>query len=145
MLKARGWRDEAEWGSGSIHEAIDLDLGEAEVDQQTDFHAGRLEIVDALGVMHIVESLGSLQFNNYPSVDDQISHVLTNDNTIVDDLHPFLLLDGESRLPKFVCQCVLVHLLQKPTPNVLLTTNAHRIISPVNSFNSPPQSSSDTA
>ena len=74
---------------------------------------GRLKVVQALGLMNIVQSLDGLEFDKHQVFHQQISRVLTNTDAIVQDNDASLLHDAEAPLANLMRQRVVVHLLEE--------------------------------
>ena len=97
-----------------MNHALGVQTWVAEVKQQAEMQASRLEIVDALQTMRIVQCFDHLQLDQNRILDQQIHEILADHNTIVYDRGATLLCDSESRRPQLVRQRVLIGLCQKP-------------------------------
>jgi len=102
--------------SKAVGKTLNFESGPAEVEQQAEAQSGCLQVVDALGGVSAVQRLDGFQFDDDGLLDQQFGRVLPDDNAVVANCNPVLLLDGQAGLAQLVGQCVLVILLEKPGP-----------------------------
>jgi hypothetical protein len=71
------------------------------------------------------ERLWHLEQTKDGVLDQHVSGVFPNDDTVVADRDPVLLRHAEARVAQLVRQGILVDLSRNPTPSVFMTSNAH--------------------
>jgi hypothetical protein len=90
-----------------------LELRRTKIDDGSMFETRRPQVAERLGDMLISYGFGSLDFENEPSLQDNVCDVFTDDGAIfVVYSQRLLLLDIQTPLPQTMDQSVLVHFLQ---------------------------------
>jgi hypothetical protein len=98
----------------SADKAADCKAGVAEIQQETQTHAGRAEIVHAPSAMDVMHGLERFQFNEYRLFDQHGDNVLTDDDPIVHHCETVLLSECEACDAQFVRPRVLVNAFSAP-------------------------------
>ena len=62
------------------------------------------------------QRLHSLVFHHDYTFHQHIRRKITNHDAVIVDLNRLFAFDAQLRLPEFMCQCFLIHRLQKPRP-----------------------------
>lgn len=96
-----------------VNNAFYAEAWRTKVKDECDFQSGGVEIVQTLGQVDVIDTLYSLQFYNHLIFDQQISNVVSNNDSIIFHLNRLLLFHLQTSLPQFVKQSVLVNLFQE--------------------------------
>ena len=64
--------------------------------------------------MNLLSEFNRLCFHEHLVLDEEISHIVTNDDTVIEDIQSFLLLDIEPGFLEFMSECIFIYLFQKP-------------------------------
>ena len=75
--------------------------------------AGRLEIIQALRAVNIIECSDRLQLHKHRTLDQQIDGVLSDANAIVLDHHAVLLQDRKAAFAQLMSESILIDLFKK--------------------------------
>jgi hypothetical protein len=90
------WNGEVRECSEPRHNALDLDPGSAEVAQKADLVAHGLQIVQAFGVMNIVQLVHGFQFHQHRVFHQKINSVLANSHTLIEYNYTLLLRHNQA-------------------------------------------------
>ena len=74
---------------------------------------GRLEIIQALRAVNIIECSDRLQLNKHRTLDQQIDGVFSDINAIVLDHHAVLLQDRKAGFAQLMSESILIDLFKK--------------------------------
>jgi len=110
--------------SQAPNDAFDFAARLAEVQQPAQTQARRLEVVQALGTMAIVQCLDGLELHDQHVIHQQVRRVFTDDDTFVPDDDTALLRHGKTDLAKLVASAFSYTFSRNPDPSVLATANA---------------------
>src|SRR3977135_1836444 len=99
--------------SEAEYDALHFETCLAKVDQEAQVQAGRLQIIQALGAVNIVECSDRLQFNEHRTLDQQIDGVSSDINAIVSHHQAVLLRDRKAGLARFMSESILIDLFKK--------------------------------
>jgi hypothetical protein len=95
-----------------VSDPQDLQPGPAEVPQQAETQSGRLEIIEALHRMRVIER--RFQFDDERSLEQQVDIIRPDDHPIICNRDPMLLHDVQPKFAQLVHQRVLTDPFQKP-------------------------------
>ncbi len=90
-----------------------LDSRSSEIQQQANSKTRRLQIVQTLGLMDLIQFRHRFQFNEDTIFYEQVSDVIAGDNSVTSNGYGMLLDDPHSDLAQFMGKSILVHLLQE--------------------------------
>ena len=90
-----------------------LDSRPSEVQQQANSKTRRLQIVQTLGLMDLVQFRHRFQFNQHVLLHQHVSNVFTHDHTSIPHGHRVLLNDLQPNLAQLEGERVLIHLLEE--------------------------------
>lgn len=93
--------DEAS-ASEAEYDALHFEACLAKVDQQAQVQTGRLQIIQTLSSVNIVECSDRLQLNEHRTLDQEIDGVFSDINAIVSDDHAVLLQDRKAGLTQLM-------------------------------------------
>jgi hypothetical protein len=82
--------------SNAVSESMDFDAGFANIEQQTQAQATRLEVIDALRVVCAFQRLHGFQFNDHGALNQHVSELLPDDDVVVPDRDCMLLCHAET-------------------------------------------------
>jgi len=109
--------------------SLDLNARLPEIEQQAQVQSGCLQVIDALGHVRFVERANRFQFNHDGILDQQVSHILARDDTVVMNRNPLLLQNRQPGLAQFMGQGIFINLLRKtstePIHNPKRATDNH--------------------
>ena len=91
-------------GSQASDHAFDFPAWLAEIEQQAERQAGRLQIIGALHPMYVIQCPDRLQLDQKHAFDQQVRAVLANHSARVVYLDAALLLYYEASIPQLVRQ-----------------------------------------
>jgi hypothetical protein len=96
-------------------DTLNFNLWGTKVDEQTDTQPRRLQVVQALGIVHVVESFNGFQLYENARFDNQVGNVITDDHSVILNFQTGLLLKIEGRFSEFVRQRIFVYFFKEST------------------------------
>ena len=78
------------------HNPPDFHAWFCEIDQQTKAVSCSLQIIEALGAMHIIQGPYRFDFDENLPIDQEVNDIFTNDDTVVPDINSSLLYDRQT-------------------------------------------------
>lgn len=106
-------------------EAFDLQPGVAEVNQQAEIQSSRLEIIQTLRTVDIIQRSDRFQLNQYSVLYQQVGSIFANNDTVVTHDDAVLLEHIQIGISKFVRKRIFIHFFQEAsTERVLYTKRA---------------------
>ncbi len=90
------------------------DFRSSEVHEQTYFFSCRLQLIERLSFISLVEFGSDLDLYKDTAVNDEVSIVVSDNNAFVRYLDAFLGFGGSSAAEELNLQRALIHALEKP-------------------------------
>ena len=80
---------------------------------------GRLQIVQALGLVDNVQCSDCFQFDKYGPFHQQVRRIFTDGDALIPDCDPMLLLQREACQTKLMRKRILIQFFKKPWPKLI--------------------------